>query len=641
MYIGPNNVLYVVSGHNVDAVSPGGSILWQVQFPASLGADNDTWTGETAAFCNNMIYILALPNHMFPMVGTVLMAISDSGSLIWYKQLNHDQLLGNLANANMATGGGQLYLHTGDIVTVYNTDGKLLWHLSNVNAGCSVDEMGDLYTMPGSGAFSSVDAYYPNGSLKWEYGLGNDSFSQEGSGDAGVTYYNHTVYGTLGHALLALDENGSLLWKRTFNGTYVYMNLVGDKWYVQNEIFNDYNGSFYVYVVGADGNETGPSIPYSNFLSSMVSNNTIISGSLIQNPGNISLNNLDTYQVYASDILTGNEIWNYTISPEKLFNTTLDESNVTSVMSELVTPGGGSGDAWDAIQTNMLTPQAWYQEHSLPYGYEEVRNFSETLITPWSGGVYVSYWAYNYQYPFFFNQSECVYGGGLYALSNNGTLLWEKPIDSMVTAIAANNSTVYYSTENGNLSATQFNIAIGFALATIVYLFLRFFCIGAVARAKASLNKNEKRNQIYDYIVKNPGLTIYEIARGTKINMGTARYHVFILGMNHKIASYRTEGKYVRYFTNSNTFSRDEQLILSVMRREVIGSILMLLAENPCMSITQISKELDMQESAISRCIKELSEKGIITREPVGKKCLLDDIQREHINMAIKRMSSE
>jgi predicted transcriptional regulator len=641
MYIGPNNILYVVSGDEVDAVSPGGSILWQVQFPASLGADNDTWMGETAAFGNNMIYILAMPNHMFAIVGPVLMAVSDSGSLLWYKQLNQDPLTDNPNNAYITTGGGQLYLHTGDIVTVYNTDGKLLWHLSNVNAGCSVDEMGDLYTMPGSGVFTSVDAYNPNGSLKWEYSLGNDSFSQEGSVSASATYYNHIVYATLGNALLALDENGSLLWEKTFNGTYDYMDMVGDKWYIQNEIFNGGNGSFYIYVIDQDGNETGPSIPYSDIFTNIAANNTIISGSLIQNPGNISLSNLDTYQVYACDILSGNEKWNYTISPEKLFNTTLDESNVTNVMYENVGPGGNSGDAWDAIQTNMLTPQAWYQENSLPYGYEDVRNFSETSITPWSGGVYVSYWAYNYQYPFIFNQSKCVYGGGLYALSNNGTLLWEKSIDSTVTAIAANNSTVYYSTENGNLSATQFNIAIGLALATIVYLFLRFFCVGAVARAKASLNKNENRNHIYDFIVKNPGLTIYEIARGTDINMGTTRYHVFILGMNHKIASCKTDGKYVRYFTNSNSYSKEEQLVLSIMRRGAIGKVLGLMLEKPGMSNAEIANELKLRESAVCRCIKELSDKGIITRDEQANICSIDKTHREHIISAIKRISVE
>jgi predicted transcriptional regulator len=637
MYVGPNNLLYVVSGDQVDAVSPGGSILWQVQFPASLGADNDTWAGENAAFGSNMIYILATPNHMFTIVGPVLMAISDSGSLLWYKQLNQDPLLDYPTSANIATGDGQLYLQTRNIVAVYNTDGKLLWHLSNVNAGCSVDEKGDVYTMPGDGVFTSVNAYSPDGGLKWEYSLGNDSFSQDYSGGAEITYYNNTVYAALGHALLALDENGSLLWKKTFNGTYVYMNMVGDKWYVQNEIFNGGNGSFYIYVVDQDGNETGPSIPYSDII--VAANNTIISGILIQNPGNISLSDLDTYRIYASDILSGNETWNYTISPVKLFNTTLDESNVTSVMSEYVMPGGNYGDAWDAIQTNMLTPQVWYQENSLPYGYEDVKNFSESSITPWSGGVYVSYWAYNYQYPFFFNQSKCVYGGGLYALSNNGTLLWEKSIDSMVMAIAANNSTVYYSTENGNLSATQFNIAIGFALATIVYLFLRFFCVGAVARAKANLNKNEKRNQIYDFIVKNPGLTIYEISRGTNINMGTARYHVFILRMNHKITSCKTDGKYVRYFTNSNSYSSEEQLVLSIMRRGAIGKVLGLMLEKPGMSNAEMAKELNLQESAVCRCIKELSDKGIISRDDQGNVCSINKTHREHIISAIERIN--
>jgi predicted transcriptional regulator len=318
------------------------------------------------------------------------------------------------------------------------------------------------------------------------------------------------------------------------------------------------------------------------------------------------------------------------------------------------------GSAASTIQYNEKHPELQSLNKSA-IGPWKIVGFGTINILPENNTVYISYYMYNYEYPAsltmppyddgkddynypyaaVYNRSNLTYMSGILALDSNGQLLWNRPTDSMVTTIAANNSTIYYGTENGQVSAVQVNIAIGLAIAAIVYLLIRFFCVGAVARAKASLNKNEKRNQIYDFIVKNPGLTIYELARGTNINMGTIRYHVFILGMNHKITSYKTDGKYIRYFTNSNPYSKEQQLVLSIMRRDAIGKVLRLLLDNPCMTNVEIARKLNINESVVNRSIKELSEKGIITREPVGKKCLLDDVQREHINMAIKRINGE
>src|SRR5271157_478264 len=644
MYIGPNNVLYVVSGDKVDAISPDSRILWQVPVPISVYTGsilftNDSWTGEQAAFDGHMIYLLAAPSHMFISAGSILMAISDNGSLVWYKQLNQDTLTNNPSGTSIIAGGDQLYLHTGNIETAYDKNGKLLWHLSNINAGRSVDENGDLYVMPGDGAFTAVDAYGPNGILKWEYGLGNDSFSQDYSGDAGVAYHDHTVYAVLAHGLLSLDENGNLLWKKTFDGNYVYMDMVGDNWYVQHQFFGENNSSSYVSMVGPDGIETIPPRPPE--FSDVVVNGTLITQSSVPNPNN-RLDDLNAYLITGYNATTGNEVWNFTIAPEKIYNTTLNESNVANVMYEEVTPGGNSGDAWEAIQTNMLTPQAWYTEHSIPYGSESVRNYSVISLTPCDRGVYVCYWAYNYQYPFFFNQSKCTYAGGLYALDYNGALLWEKPIDSEVTAIAANNSTVYYSTKTGQLSTVNSGMAAGLALAAAFYLFIRFFMAGAVTRARGRIDSNENRNLISKYIAGNPGASLYDISRGLKINMGTARYHLMILGINHRIVSYRADEKYVRYFTNAGSYSREQQFMVSIMKREGIKKVLNALMEKPGMSNVELSREMGLQESAASRYMKELFEKGIVAKEQTGDGRLSYAINKEYrepIAFAVERLN--
>ena len=183
----------------------------------------------------------------------------------------------------------------------------------------------------------------------------------------------------------------------------------------------------------------------------------------------------------------------------------------------------------------------------------------------------------------------------------------------------------------------------GFALTAILYIFLRFFCIGAIARAHSRINKNENRNAVYDFIAKNPGLTLYEISRGLGMNIGTVRYHLFILGMNHRIVPYDGESKFVRYFTNSNSYSREDQAVVSLMRRESYGKVLGFMLTRPAASNVEIAMELGVQESVVSRCIKELTEKGIVVRDISGTRSTyaIDDSHRERIASAMRRIYGE
>ena len=620
-----------------------------------------------------------------------LMAISPDGQVLWIKPIsnetnaNIDNNWMSIEDVYISSTNDKIYVYHPYELTVLDTDGTILFNIDNVSDPAAVDKYGDIFVVQSEKPnvydpndtlsdykvpSSVIDAYYPNGTLWWQKDVGEPLERQILDTNLGPEYWtlplyhDNILYAPMQNGIAALNLNGTELWSENFN---MEVNLLWAMPFdAQNNLYltlnleyaaEHYSGFNYpLYMIKPDGSSFNYTMSQQIAGLSSASNGIgyFISFSNY-NATPLKLSDMETVNITANNLLTGKDIWSFIIPNTNIQKLTLTPSNIGLL-------GSPNAGAYNSIQYN--------QEHP------ELQNLSKDAIGPWdiAGGnwfinvlasdnvVYVSYYDYNYEYPaslappmYFNNSSDAsLYTeaavlnrsdidilSGILALDNSGHLLWNRPTSSMVTAMVANNSTIYYSTENGNLSATQFNIAIGFALAAIVYLFLRFFCVGAVARAKASLNKNEKRNQIYDFIVKNPGLTIYELARGTKINMGTARYHVFILGMNHRITSYKTEGKYVRYFTNSNSYSRDEQLILSVMRRDIIGKVLMLLSENPCMSITQISKELNLQESAVSRCIKELSEKGIITREPIGKKCLLNDTQREHINIAIKRINGE
>jgi predicted transcriptional regulator len=311
--------------------------------------------------------------------------------------------------------------------------------------------------------------------------------------------------------------------------------------------------------------------------------------------------------IHANYLASGSEVWNFTIPKRDVRVVTLNADNVGSAVRG----------------TTILYPQDYNAAPLFPSSMGEIRVFPGQNVT------YLNYYYTIYEAPIVPNRSRCIYSRGIYAIGNHGNLLWEKDPNGFVSNMAVGNSTIYYSMDNGRIGGTTLNIAAGAIIATFAYLFIRFFAVGTVTRARSRIDKNENRNGVLQYIGDNPGSTLRDIARGAGVNLGTVRYHVFILSLNHRIVSYAADDKHVRYFTNSGVYSKDEQLVISLMRRDRMGRILTLLKEKPGLTNIEISTALGIQESAVSRCMKELSEKGIVSR-PSGE--LKYSIKNDYVN---------
>lgn len=173
----------------------------------------------------------------------------------------------------------------------------------------------------------------------------------------------------------------------------------------------------------------------------------------------------------------------------------------------------------------------------------------------------------------------------------------------------------------------------GVAATAVAYTFVKFFGIGAVARAKDRLDKNDNRTKLMKFIIDNPGVTLHDISHILGMNVGTVRYHLLILGLNHKIVSSKFDEKFVRYFPNSGAYTKDERLALSLVRRDGVRKLLSLLLEKPGLSNLELSKQLDMRDNAVSRYIKELSERGVVSKEATNGGMSLYYIKEEYKNI--------
>ena len=599
-----------------------------------------------------------------------LMAISQDGTVLWNKPLDNvtneylDDGWTQIDNVMITCSSGRIYVYHPYNLTVLDDNGSFLFRLDNVSDPAAVDEYGDVYAVPAvkpstyisdlvpnyKVTSSLIDAYYPNGTLWWQKNLTAPAQRQKLDTSLAPEYWtlplyrNGTLYVPQQKSLVALDREGNelwsenfswgmnLLWKMPFDAeNNLYMTY--DPEYSADHFFSGYD--YPLYVIAPDGKSSNYTMNREDGSMASGRNGTgyfVYPDNWDENPG--SLNDLITMNITANDLRTGQDLWTFVLPTNHINDITLDSANIGYLDYYYL------GMANLSVEYNQKHPELQNLSRSEIGPWNVDRGAETMLILPTENVIYVSYYAFNYEYPrsltsppyddgsdaykyaraAVFNRSKIAVISDIYAIDAQGHLLWDRPTDSMVTSMAANNSTIYYGTDSGRIFGTQANIALGFALIAVAYLFLRFFCVGAVARARSRIDKNENRNSVMRYVVANPGSTLREISRGMRMNLGTVRYHIFILGLNHRIVTYQADGKHVRYFINSGTYSKEEQMIMSVMRRDSMRKILGTILIKPGISNVELSSEVGLPESAVSRYMKELAEKGIVVKElaPMG-----------------------
>jgi predicted transcriptional regulator len=538
---------------------------------------------------------------------------------------------------------------------VIDKKGSVLFTIDNVSDPAAVDEQGNVYAVaPVSsdpvlegGAYdyrvpsSVVNAYDASGSLVWSQDIGEPVIRQylrediREQYDSLPLYREGKLYLPLQSGVLCMNADGTIDWVKRLNESTQLLELMP----------MDSDGNFYlehvnranlsassIYVLSGDGTSLSKPLPYDEYRSSnyKAGKDGILYYASVEAASNRSLADLDTMKLTAFDVRNASALWTYTIPTYKKSTITLDAASI--------------GNIFDPYTADDILSSS---QQRYPYGSPSAKVFghSDVSVLPSGGRVYVSYTDYNYEYPIVPGQSQCVYATGLSAIDGSGRQEWQYSKDSPVTAMAVTatdegNGTLFYSTMDGMISAAKFDPATGLTIAVVTYVFIRFFMFGAVSRARSRLDKNDNRNQVLKFISEHPGSTLYEIARGVSMNLGTARYHVLILGINHRITSQKADNKYVRFFLNSNTYSKEDQVLLSFIKREPTRKVLGMLLEKPGRTNVDLSRELDIAESTISKYIKELSSKEIIMKEPLPGGRFAYSIRKEYMERVAMALES-
>ncbi|WP_422656666.1 winged helix-turn-helix transcriptional regulator [Methanomicrobium antiquum] len=135
---------------------------------------------------------------------------------------------------------------------------------------------------------------------------------------------------------------------------------------------------------------------------------------------------------------------------------------------------------------------------------------------------------------------------------------------------------------------------------------------------KKSILNNNFRNEIYVYIVQNPGAYFTEIENALQINRGTLNYHIRILKQEHLIVSLLKNGRNF-YFENSGCYTHSEMVIIVSLKSETSYTICEYLLKTPGASRNDIAEKVQTTCSTVSWHMGRLSVAGVLLSTKCGR----------------------
>jgi len=152
----------------------------------------------------------------------------------------------------------------------------------------------------------------------------------------------------------------------------------------------------------------------------------------------------------------------------------------------------------------------------------------------------------------------------------------------------------------------------------------------------AHLLNQTTRVQIYNFIIKNPGVNFRGICNSLTLPIGVVQYHLAVL-MRGGLISNRRDGRNKRYF-ESKRFSSIEKKIISVLRHETAAKILAILHDDESSSHGGLAQRLNISSQALTWHMKQLKEESLVRGQADGAtiKYSLDETHLAVIEQCIK-----
>ena len=155
---------------------------------------------------------------------------------------------------------------------------------------------------------------------------------------------------------------------------------------------------------------------------------------------------------------------------------------------------------------------------------------------------------------------------------------------------------------------------------------------------KQDLLKLNMRRDIFQFVLKYPGLHLRELSREMKLPYSTLEYHVNYLRKRELIVA-KSEGKYQRFYVKGEV-SNGEKDMMQLIRKDTPQKIVLLLLFTTCSSRKELSDNLEKHPTTIEFHLKKLMELGVVEEARVGEEGIYTNYRVTKI-VAKKPMNNE
>ena len=128
--------------------------------------------------------------------------------------------------------------------------------------------------------------------------------------------------------------------------------------------------------------------------------------------------------------------------------------------------------------------------------------------------------------------------------------------------------------------------------------------------SKENIMNLKIRQEIYEFVKKNPGLNFFQISNKMKMPLSTLKYHIKFLE-KLELIDFKTDGRSSLVFVLNKMDRRDKQ-IFEFLRKDIPCKILLYIFFSIFCSQSEISKTLDISAPNVSYHLKKMKKKGII-----------------------------
>lgn len=148
--------------------------------------------------------------------------------------------------------------------------------------------------------------------------------------------------------------------------------------------------------------------------------------------------------------------------------------------------------------------------------------------------------------------------------------------------------------------------AIGGALALVAFaLYSRL--------GRNDLLDHERRDEVFQLVRAQPGVSLTEVAQATGLGWGTTVYHLDRLERAGFVTSERAGGRR-RYFP-VGAVAKDARAPLCALQQDTTRSVASFVVERPGSTQAELAEALGMSASATSKQISKLESVGLVRRE--------------------------